>query len=66
MLRHATEQPRPLRDFVPEIPDGLQQILDYMMAKQADERYPTPARAANALEVFLLADSAEPARIAHC
>lgn len=55
MLRHATEQPRPVRDFAPEVPDGLQQILNWMMAKQADQRYPTPERAAQALRVFLAA-----------
>jgi hypothetical protein len=61
MVRHATETPKPLRDFNPQIPDGLQQILEWMMAKKADERYPTPERAAQALQMFLLADDA-PAR----
>ncbi len=58
MLKHATEAPRPLRDFNPSIPDGLQQILNWMMTKEASGRYPTPARAAQALEVFLAAGSA--------
>jgi serine/threonine protein kinase len=61
LVRHATEKPKPLREFNPQVPDGLQQIIDWMMAKQPDDRYPTPERAAQALQMFLLAD-AEPAR----
>jgi serine/threonine protein kinase len=60
IYRHATENPRPLRDLNPAVPDGLQQILDWMMAKDLSQRYPTPARAAQALQVFLAA-GAEPA-----
>lgn len=55
MIRHASETPRPLTDLNPAIPDGLQQIVNWMMAKPPDGRYPTPARAAQALEVFLAA-----------
>lgn len=61
MVRHATETPKPLRDFNPAIPEGLQQIINWMLAKKPEERYPTPERAAQALQVFLVADS-EPAR----
>jgi serine/threonine protein kinase len=57
IVRHATEPARPLKNFNPQIPDGLQQIVNWMMAKQPDERYPTPERAAQALQVFLLADN---------
>jgi serine/threonine protein kinase len=60
MVRHATENARPLQVFNPEIPDGLQQIVNYMMAKQAAQRYPTPERAAQALQLFLLAESQAP------
>jgi len=38
MIRHATETPRPLREFVPSAPDRMQQILNVMLAKQADQR----------------------------
>jgi tRNA A-37 threonylcarbamoyl transferase component Bud32 len=55
MIRHATEKPRPVRDFNREVPDGLQQILDWMLAKDPAQRYPTPDRAAQALQVFLAA-----------
>jgi eukaryotic-like serine/threonine-protein kinase len=46
MIRHATEMPRPLREFNPAVPDGLQQILNWMLAKDPAQRYPTPERAA--------------------
>jgi serine/threonine protein kinase len=59
MIRHATEPARPLREFNADVPDGLQQILNWMMAKDPKDRYPTPERTAQALQVFLAA-GAEP------
>jgi serine/threonine-protein kinase len=53
MIRHATETPRPLKEFNPAVPEGLQQILGRMMAKDPGQRYPTPEHAAQALQVFL-------------
>ncbi len=61
MVRHATEAPRPLRDFNPQVPDGLQQIINWMLAKQPEQRYATPARAAQALQMFMVADTSPPA-----
>jgi hypothetical protein len=61
MVRHATETPRPMRELNPSVPDGLQQIINWMLAKDPARRYPTPERAAQALQVFLVADS-EPTR----
>ncbi|MGL4552137.1 MAG: serine/threonine protein kinase, partial [Gemmataceae bacterium] len=60
MIRHASETPRPLADFNRAVPDGLQQILNWMLAKTPEARYPTPARAAAALEVFLAAGPPPP------
>jgi serine/threonine protein kinase len=57
MIRHATEAPRPLVEFNPAVPDGLQQIVGWMMAKDPGQRYPTPGRAAQALYVFLAAEA---------
>lgn len=54
VVRHATETPRPLTDFLTEVPDGLQQVLNWLMAKDPNQRYPTPSRAAQALQMFLL------------
>src|SRR5262249_47045714 len=55
MIRHATETPLPLTEFNPAVPDGLQQIVNWMLAKDPGQRYPTPERAAQALQVFLAA-----------
>jgi serine/threonine protein kinase len=63
MIRHATETPKPLQDFIPTVPEPLSQIVNWMLAKQPAERYPTPARAAQALDVFLMVTS-EPAKTA--
>ncbi len=55
MIRHATETPKPLKEFNPAVPDGLQQIVQTMMAKEPTQRYPTPEKAAQALQIFLAA-----------
>jgi serine/threonine protein kinase len=55
MIRHATEAAKPLKTLNPAVPDGLQQIVNWMMAKEPAQRYPTPERAAQALQVFLAA-----------
>jgi eukaryotic-like serine/threonine-protein kinase len=59
MIRHATETPAPLKELNPAVPDGLQQIINWMMAKDPSQRYPTPERAAQALQVFLTAGAPE-------
>jgi serine/threonine protein kinase len=64
MVRHATEAPRPLRELVPDLPDGLQPILNTMMAKDPAQRYPTPERAAQALQAFQAGGGGEPAKLA--
>lgn len=62
IVRHASEVPKPLQEFNQAIPEGLSQIVSWMMAKKPDQRYPTPARAAQALETFLMVtkDSLKP------
>ncbi len=52
MVRHATETPKPLRDFDPTIPDGLQQIVNYFLAKEREQRYPTALRGAGPGNVY--------------
>ena len=54
IVKHVTETPRPLSDFLPQVPEGLQQVMNWMMAKEPNQRYPTPARAAQAMQMFLL------------
>jgi serine/threonine protein kinase len=60
LMRHATEPPAPLRDFNPAVPEGLQRIVEWMMAKEPADRYPTPERAAQGLQVFLAAGTEAP------
>src|SRR5262249_28170967 len=55
MIRHATEPPRPVAELNPAVPEGLQQILNSMLAKDPSPPHPTPDRAAQALQVFLVA-----------
>lgn len=52
VVRHVTETPKPIGQFV-QAPDGLQKVLDWMMAKDPNQRYPTPGRAAQALQMFM-------------
>jgi serine/threonine-protein kinase len=52
-MRHATEPPRPLSDFLPDVPDGLQNVMNWLLAKDPNQRYATPERAAQALNLFL-------------
>ena len=54
MVRHATEDPKMVKSFSPDVPDGLQQILNWMLAKKPEQRYPTPLRAAQAMQVFMV------------
>lgn len=63
MVRHATEPVPALKKCNPAVPDGLQQIVNWMTAKDPAQRYPTPERAAQALQVFLAARSATPAAV---
>jgi serine/threonine protein kinase len=53
LVRHATETARPLRELDPAIPEDLQPIVDRMLAKDPANRYPTPERAAQALQGLL-------------
>ncbi len=62
VVRHATEAPRPVRELAPDAPEGLQQVLNWMLAKDPAKRYPTPERAAQALQAFQV-PGAEPARM---
>jgi serine/threonine-protein kinase len=39
MVAHATEQPRPLREWIPEIPVELEEIILRCLEKQPEDRY---------------------------
>jgi serine/threonine protein kinase len=49
MVKHATEMPKPLRDINPAVPDGLQQVVSWMLTKDPAQRPATPVQAAQAL-----------------
>jgi len=52
MLKHATERPLPLSALVSDVPARFQEVLDRFLTKRPDDRYQTPAEAADALKPF--------------
>ena len=52
MLAHRQTPPPPIRQFCPDIPNGLVAVLDRMLAKDPAARYQTPTEAAEALSPF--------------
>jgi serine/threonine protein kinase len=53
ILRHANEVPKPLQELKVEAPDELNQIVATLLAKDPAQRYPTPAKTADALRNYL-------------
>jgi serine/threonine protein kinase len=52
VMEHQTESARPLSVLIPEIPRGLDSVVQRMMAKKREERFQTPVAAALALAPF--------------
>ena len=52
LLKHITEPPPSLRAARPEVPPGLDMLVQAMMAKRPDDRPATPAHIAYALAPF--------------
>jgi hypothetical protein len=52
MMAHASRQPQPLTELRPDLPEGLMTVLERMMAKDPEQRYPAPAEVALALGPF--------------
>jgi serine/threonine protein kinase len=53
MVKHATQTPKPVKELNPTIPDSLQQLVSWMLAKDPAQRPATPAQAAQALAPFM-------------
>ncbi|MCS7166875.1 MAG: protein kinase [Gemmatales bacterium] len=60
LARHATEAPRPLSEINPQVSETLWQILARLLAKNPEDRFPTPAAAAEAFKAVLKELPAEP------
>jgi serine/threonine protein kinase len=52
LLKHQFDDPRPLEELRPEMPPALRAVVRRLMAKEPENRYPTPAEAAAALAPF--------------
>src|SRR5437764_8410824 len=53
IMRHATQQPRDLREANAAVTDQLNCVIMKMLAKSPEERYQSPAQAADALKQVL-------------
>jgi serine/threonine protein kinase len=49
LIWHQTRRPTPVRELRPEVPEGMEAVIDRMMAKEPAARYQTPAEVADAL-----------------
>lgn len=56
LLAHQTQAAPPISDFRDDCPAALVEILNKMMAKNADERYQTAAEVASQIAKFLVSD----------
>ena len=54
VLSHASDPPPRLAILNISVPEGLQAVLDNMLAKDPALRFPTPGQAAQELRRFLL------------
>ncbi len=52
LIWHQTRLPKPLADHRRDIPPGLQEIMNKMMAKEPEQRYSVPGQVAEALIPF--------------
>ncbi|HEX3152297.1 MAG TPA: hypothetical protein VHR66_29760, partial [Gemmataceae bacterium] len=53
LIRHQTEKPYPLEELRPGLPPEVHQILNRMLEKRPEDRYPTPRHLVEALELYL-------------
>lgn len=53
MMAHQAKEPVPLKEFAPEVPDGLAAVVKKLMAKKPEDRYPDTDQVVESLEPFL-------------
>jgi serine/threonine-protein kinase len=61
LLSHRTKEPVPVEQLRPEVPPAVAAVVRRLMAKSPDDRYQTPAEAAEALAGAAVAKGATPA-----
>ena len=52
LIRHATETPKPVEKYRPDVPREVAEVVRRLMAKDPKDRYQTPAEVAAALAPF--------------
>jgi serine/threonine protein kinase len=52
LIWHQTRHPKRVSEFRSDVPEGILDILDRMMAKKPDDRFQTPQEVADALAVW--------------
>jgi serine/threonine-protein kinase len=52
MMCHQHKQPTPLKELAPELPDALVAVVERLMAKAPQDRYPNASAVAEALRPF--------------
>lgn len=50
---HIYESPKPMREINPDIPEELERIVDKLLQKNPDDRYPDPGALVEDLDAFL-------------
>ncbi|MEW4568017.1 serine/threonine-protein kinase [Tautonia sp. JC769] len=61
MFARINQDPVPVKELRPDLPDRVVDVLARLMAKQASDRYPNAAAAADALQSLVRKRSAQPA-----
>src|SRR5262249_30985681 len=61
MVGHQTRDPAPIKDFRPDVPDDLLAVVERLMKKSPQDRYPGASAAADALRPFAGRPSVEQA-----
>ncbi len=52
LIWHQTRQPKPVRSWRPEVPEGVAAIIERMMVKDPTARYQTPSEVVEALDAW--------------